>query len=102
MMKDSDMQIEPKPTSEFLNFEETVHFTKTDVVSVLEKRTGELLGEIKWFGPWRHYVFFPAPNCAWSDRCLSDLSKYVTYMNERHFARRTLEKIVKESKETST
>lgn len=32
---------------------------KTNVYSVTNNRSGDKLGSIMWWGPWRQYVFFP-------------------------------------------
>lgn len=41
--------------------------------------SGDALGELVWYGPWRRYVFRPAPSSEWSSECLSDL---VAFMDE--------------------
>lgn len=50
---------------------------KTKIWSVMNSNDGSLLGQVKWYGPWRKYVFFSEPNCIWSADCLEDLSKFV-------------------------
>jgi hypothetical protein len=34
------------------------------------------LGEIRWFGRWRCYAFFPAPDCVFEKVCLRDLADF--------------------------
>ena len=32
---------------------------KTDVWAVYNKKTPELLGDVRWYDPWRQYCFYP-------------------------------------------
>lgn len=49
---------------------------KTMVWDVLAK-AGGVLGEVKWFGRWRKYSFYPAPDCVFEDTCLGELAEFV-------------------------
>lgn len=46
---------------------------KTDIVFVrtLEHRT---LGQIRWHGAWRQFVFFPEAGCMFNRQCLADIN----------------------------
>ena len=57
---------------------------KTKVFSVISKASDCELGEIKWHPAWRHYCFFPTTDfeTIWSDRCLIELSDFITKMNK--------------------
>ena len=35
------------------------------------------LGEIKWFGRWRQYSFFPEPNTVFEKQCLKDITNFI-------------------------
>jgi hypothetical protein len=37
---------------------------------------GAFLGEIKWFGRWRKYSFFPAENCIFEWICLREIAQF--------------------------
>lgn len=64
--------------SEYLSFEEDDHYKgKTKRLLVVSKRKLEILGEIKWYGPWRQYVFFPEEATIWNDRCLEDVQEVI-------------------------
>lgn len=64
--------------SEYLSFEEDDHYQgKTKRLLVVSKRKLEILGEIKWYGPWRQYVFFPEEATIWNDRCLEDVQEVI-------------------------
>jgi len=49
--------------TEYLVFQWAEHKAKTSVHEVLNKRSGEFLGKVAWYGPWRQYTFAPEPNC---------------------------------------
>ena len=45
--------------SKYLEFEQIPYEGKTKRFEVISKLHDVLLGEIKWFGRWRQYAFFP-------------------------------------------
>lgn len=49
---------------------------KTSVWGVYTKR-GDELGQIRWFGRWRQYVFFPANSTVYSAGCLVDIVDFI-------------------------
>lgn len=38
---------------------------------------GTYLGEVKWFGRWRKYSFYPAPDCVFEQTCLRELAEFI-------------------------
>lgn len=69
--------------SQWLEFKVTGKNPKTDIVTVYSKSDGSVLGQVRWYGHWRHYCFFPVKDdVVWSDRCLKDLADYVSYLND--------------------
>lgn len=45
---------------------------------------GSPLGEIRWFAPWRRYVFFPVPNTLFDSGCLKEIANFIiARMEER-------------------
>jgi hypothetical protein len=50
---------------------------KTQRFLVKTKDGGEVLGEVKWFGRWRKYCFFPAPGTIFEEDCLEDISRFI-------------------------
>ena len=74
--------------SEYMEFIETHDTGKTKVFDV---RTlgGSLLGVIKWHGPWRQYVFFPALSTLFNTDCLDTIIAFINgLMAERVEAKR--------------
>lgn len=50
---------------------------KTAVFDVRSRRSGSVLGQIKWYGSWRQYTFWPSPNTVWNRGCLQDINRYI-------------------------
>jgi hypothetical protein len=51
------------------------------VTEIWEVRTAEpsrtqLLGEVRWFGRWRCYSFFPQAGCTFEPTCLRDVADF--------------------------
>ena len=55
---------------------------KTAIVEVCSKSSDTLLGEIKWYGPWRQYCFFPLI-AIFNSECLDDIKKFMDVMNKK-------------------
>jgi len=57
---------------------------RTKVIGVWSRKSGEILGEIRWFGRWRQYSFFPRPETVFNRECLEDIQVYIKkLMDER-------------------
>jgi hypothetical protein len=54
---------------------------KTKVWNVLSKSMGDLLGIIKWYGPWRQYVFFPETETIYSSGCMAFITDFINRAN---------------------
>ncbi len=75
--------------SEWLEFREKKSKPKTKVFSVWSKHSDSELGEIKWYPNWRHYCFFPTTKTTvHSDRCLFEISQFISKLNEEHKRKR--------------
>lgn len=71
--------------SEYLSFMEDDHYEgKTKRIVVLSKRHGNILGEIRWYGAWRQYTFWPDLKTIWNTQCLEDVQSCIrALMGER-------------------
>jgi hypothetical protein len=49
---------------------------KTDVWGIHNRRSGGFLGEIRWYGGWRSYCFFPVSATTFSVGCLRDIASF--------------------------
>lgn len=54
---------------------------KTQFWTIKSRRSGDLLGDIKWYGPWRQYVFEPY-DAIFNTGCLADIYKFIMALNE--------------------
>lgn len=50
---------------------------KTMVWDVTNKKSGELLGRIKYYANWRQYCFFPATCTVFSAGCLAEITGFI-------------------------
>ena len=48
-------------------------------------QTGGLtLGEVKWFGRWVKYAFFPAVDCVFEATCLREIADFIEQRTTEH------------------
>ena len=66
---------------EFVEYPELKN-KKTKVYAVIHKDSGDDLGEIKWFGRWRQYCFFPDWVVLFSRSCLRDIADFIDQLME--------------------
>lgn len=71
--------------SQYLQFDRVaIAGRKTDVVNIYNKRRNVLLGEIRWYGPWRQYCFYPSAGTIFNRGCMTDIMTVITQlMDER-------------------
>lgn len=64
--------------SEYLRFIDGPSATgRTRIVSVRSRSSGDGLGQIRWFGRWRQYCFYPAPETIFNHGCLEDINAHI-------------------------
>jgi len=62
----------------FLSFVEQAGKTKTKVFEVRNKLCGDLLGYVKWYGPWRKYCYFAgSAGLVFDANCLGDIKDFI-------------------------
>lgn len=61
---------------------------RTEVWHVISSHSGELLGVIRWHGPWRQYVICPADGTYWSAGCLQDVQARINNLMVKRRERR--------------
>lgn len=70
--------------SKYLEFKEIPYDGKTKKFEVTSTKHDSLLGEIKWFGRWRQYGFFPELDTVWNKDCLKTIQDFLQkLMDER-------------------
>lgn len=56
---------------------------KTLIWQILTKNR-DFLGTVKWFGRWRKYCFFPAPDCVFEEVCMREISQFIVDHTKAH------------------
>lgn len=56
---------------------------KTMVIEVRNTRD-HYLGSIKWYGPWRQYVWHSVGDAQFNNGCLQDLAATLSFLNNQH------------------
>ena len=70
--------------TKWLRFMVTEKKPKTVVLDV-RNRTDQLLGEIRWNGPWRQYVYYNLGiDAQFNDGCLKDIADVLSSLNKEH------------------
>ncbi len=68
------MGLDQQGAESYLCFERlNIGSRKTPIVIVSSRRTGARLGQIKWFGRWRQYCFWPDPGTIFNTGCMTDI-----------------------------
>jgi len=83
----SEITDRPLIDTEYLRFDELPKIGKTRRIVVLSRRRLHL-GDIRWYGAWRQYVFDAAPNTIFNNGCLASLADRLGYLNTMHRAGR--------------
>lgn len=68
--------------SKYMEFDKVGDTGKTEIWNILSKSSGFILGQIKWYGPWRQYCFYPSPYCVFNNTCMSDVQKFIKNLME--------------------
>ena len=63
--------------SRYLEFSLIELKPKTKVIAVQSKTHPVRLGVIKWWNPWRCYVFLPDSDRVFNTECLNDIQSYI-------------------------
>ena len=50
---------------------------KTLTWFVINKDSEQAIGEIKWYGAWRRYSFFPFTDTVYEMTCLDDIAEFL-------------------------
>lgn len=72
-------------SSQYLHFTDSPSKSGKTVVSLVTSvSSGDLLGQVAWYGPWRQYCFYPASSTVWNVGCLEAVNtKIADLMMER-------------------
>jgi len=68
--------------SEFIKFVLIDTLPKTKHFSVRNIKSREILGYIKWYGPWRQYCFFPMVQTIFNMDCMRYIIDFIEELME--------------------
>ena len=63
--------------SKWIRFEQAGDTGKTKIWHVVTKDEGYVLGEVKWYAPWRKYSFYPLGSTIFESQCLMDIANFL-------------------------
>lgn len=66
-----------KTQYKYIYFEVLEEKPKTKVWGCFNNTSHAILGHVKWFGPWRQYVFLISTISMYSKRCMDDISHFI-------------------------
>lgn len=71
--------------SEFIYVEKTeLPKRKTPIYKLFSMSNHDIkLGEIKWFGAWRQYCFYPEGNTIFDRKCLTYINNFLEEVNKK-------------------
>lgn len=65
----------------YLRFDRVESFNgKTKKFSVVGQTSQTVLGEIRWFAPWRRYAFAPANGCLFDAGCMFEIVAKIEHL----------------------
>jgi len=69
--------------NKYIHFELKYQLGKTQVWSVVNKSSGITLADIRWYGPWRQYVFTPVEGIGsfYNTGCLKSIEEFMARLN---------------------
>lgn len=62
----------------------------TKVWEVVSRSSGDVLGIVKWYGPWRRYSFLPSDKTLFDEICLTDIIEKLKGETERFWKQKKL------------
>jgi hypothetical protein len=66
-----------KDKYKYIHFVEIEKKKKTSVYSCRNNNSHQELGQVKWYGPWRQYCYFPTVQAVYSSGCLADIESFM-------------------------
>jgi len=51
---------------------------KTKRFQIRNRKSGKVIGEIKWYSHWRQYCFFPLGGTVFSAGCMKDIQGFIS------------------------
>ena len=71
-------------SSKYLSYNYFKYENKKTLDVVVLSKKADFLGVIKWYAPWRKYVFFPEKEIILDSICLSCITKTIKTLMREH------------------
>lgn len=68
----------------FFIVKQVVKDRKTPLYHIFEHNTN-YIGEIKWYGPWRKFCFYPDKDTIWDNKCLTEVVNFLVKLNKDYY-----------------
>lgn len=62
---------------DFVEWDQPPITGKTKVWNIISRGSGRLLGQIRWYGPWRQYCFYPTAETLFNVGCMGDIIAFI-------------------------
>ena len=69
--------------SKYLEFDKIGDTGKTEVWNIISKSSEFILGQIKWYGAWRQYCFWPTTHTVFNVECINDVANAIKELMEK-------------------
>ena len=66
----------------YIHFVVIKELKKTKIYGCYNNNSSEKLGEVKWYGPWRQYCYFPTVQAIYSTGCLNDINDFINKLKQ--------------------
>ena len=76
-------------SKQWLAFDEIDDTGKTKIWDIYNSENKSYLGQVRWNGGWRQYVFVPEGECIWNPACLDQLTSFIRGQMEARKKERT-------------
>jgi len=63
--------------SKYMDFDKIGDTGKTEIWNIISRSSESILGQIRWYGAWRQYCFWPSPHCVFNIGCMNDIKKKI-------------------------
>ena len=64
-------------TKSYITFNKIKDTGKTYVFAIIAKSDDMFLGTVKWYAPWRKYVFTSDDDTVWDSNCLFEVAGFI-------------------------
>lgn len=73
-----------KTEYKYIYFIKVLDKPKTSVWHCRNKKSDALLGEIRWYAPWRQYCFLPESSTVFNKGCMANINFFINNLMENH------------------